>query len=202
MTNLKDSWYSELYERRIPLNIAINNHKYKQITTYLSEIAPYIDNTIHSAIIGIYPITLKPNEEIKFEPHLHSGITTIMNIDPTVKYKIQLEKEEITIPATFILPYTKTRVYVISDHPTTIYICHFKNIRENYVYRPVPILTQYENNILMYYEPENTILKIFHSPITKEQHRRIRDNIHIYEKELEMQMKFETLNQILNKYIL
>jgi hypothetical protein len=202
MTNLKDSWYSELYERRIPLNIAINNHKYRQITTYLSEIAPYIDNTIHSAIIGIYPITLKPNEEIKFDPHLQSGITTIMNIDPTVKYKIELQDEEITIPATFMLPYTKNRVYLISNIPKILYICHFRNIKENNVYRPVPILTQYENNLLMYNEPENKIMKIFQSPITKEQHIRMRDNIYIYEKELEMQMRFEVLNKILNKYIL
>lgn len=204
MANLKESWYSDLYERKAPINIAINKNKYNMISKYIRYIAPYIDNASQSATIGIYPIKVNPNEQIVFSPHLTcASITIIINIDPTVKYKIQLQPDEdIIIPATFILPYTTIPVYLIAENPTTIYICHVKNIRENYVYRPISLLTQYDRNLLTYYESENVIRKMFNPSLTDEQDRRIRENTYIYEKELEMQMKFETLNQILNKYIL
>lgn len=223
MSNLREAWYSNNTYRHVPLLIAFNTMKYKMVRDYLKHISLFIDNTENSAITGIYSIRVKPNERIRFDPHLPDGsITTIVSVDADVQYRIELmgtgvqekdkekgkEKEKETLEITnvilhssVLLPYTNTPVYLIADEEKEIFICHFKNIGLNSVYTPfhtVACLEQHRS--ILGFNPRENRLFMMYLPFEEKDFNLILNNVFVYEKELEMMVQYmgmeETMRSI------
>jgi hypothetical protein len=212
MSNLREAWYSNNTYRHVPLLIAFNTMKYKIVRDYLKHISLFIDNTENSAITGIYSIRVKPNERIRFDPHLPDGsITTIVSVDADVQYRIELmgvqekgkEKENETLDITHVvlhssalLPYTNTPVYLIADEEKEIFICHFKNIGVNSVYTPFHTVACLEQcrSILGFNSRENRLFMMY-LPFEEKDFNLILNNVFVYEKELEMLAQYRGMEE-------
>ena len=205
-SNLKEAWYSTDVYRNAPLIIALNNIKYKMVFDYLKHVSLFIDGTEKSAITGIYSIRVKPNEKIVFEPHIAGrAFTTIVCIDSDVKYKLELNEGEktVVIDSNVLLPYTNTPVYLVADEEKELFICHFKDIRQNSVYNPYHMITTLDEcKSILGFNPQKNILYAVYTSFDDEGFDTILNNVFVYERELEMMGKIRGVEQMMLDFIL